>query len=62
MPNERKQINRDAEKNRSTREHSTTNDASNDTPKRSLDWDARDLKESTWLRGSSGEYENRFFE
>jgi len=60
--NERKQTRRDAEQNRNTRSSDTENDSRNEQLKRPFDWDARDLKENTWIPGSTGEYENRFFE
>ena len=62
MKNERKQTNRNAEENRSSRKSDAANNAPNTKPKRPLDWDARDLKESTWIPGGSGRYEDRFFE
>lgn len=62
MDNERKQTNRNAKKNRDTRKSSAANNAANGTPKRPLDWDARDIKTNTWLRGGSGRYEDRYFE
>ena len=60
--NERKQDNRDKEQSRDTRKESTNDNATDGASKRPLDWDARDLKANTWLRGSSGSYENRYFE
>ena len=42
-------------------EHATDNSGTR-KPKGPLDWDARDLEANTWIRGGTGEYENRFFE
>ena len=42
-------------------EHAADNSGTR-KPKGPLDWDARDLKANTWIRGGTGEYENRFFE
>ena len=62
MHNERKQTNRNAEQDRSSgTKHATPNNGAA-KPKRPLDWDARDIKTNTWIRGGTGEYENRFFE
>ncbi len=49
-------------KNRNTRKPGATNNATDGTPKRPFDWDARDIKTYPWVRGSSGKYENRYFE
>ena len=62
MHNERKQTNRNAEQDRSSGpEHATHNNGIAKS-KRPLDWDARDIETNTWIRGGTGEYENRFFE
>ena len=60
--NERKQDNRALEQSGDIRSTHTSNDKGTRKPERPLDWDARDLKANTWLRGSSGSYENRYFE
>ena len=62
MDNERKQTNRDAKTNRDTGKPNAANNAADGTPKRPLDWDARDLKTYPWIRGGTGRYEDRFFE
>ena len=62
MRHERKQTNRNVEQDRNSRPKRTTNNSRNEQSKRPLDWDARDLKTNTWVRGSTGRYEDRFFE
>ena len=60
--NERKQVNRDVEQSRDSGPKCTTNNSGTKQSKRPLDWDTRDFKTDTWVRGGTGEYENRFFE
>lgn len=60
--NERKQTRRNAKQNRNAGSSNTKNDSRDEQLKRPIDWDARDLEENTWIRGGTGEYENRFFE
>ena len=62
MKNERKQTNRNVEQGRNTRGKHSGNNKGAAKLKRPLSWDARDLKTSTWVRESTGRYENRFFE
>ena len=60
--NERKQVKRDVEQSRDSGTTHATDNSGIRKPKGPLDWDARDLKANTWVRGGTGEYENRFFE
>lgn len=62
MQHERKQTNRNVEQDRNSSPKRTTNNSRNEQSKRPLDWDARDLKTNTWIRGGTGRYEDRFFE
>ena len=62
MCDERKQINRNVEQNRSSGSKRTANNSGTKQSKRPLDWDARDIKANTWIRGGFGRYENRYFE
>ena len=62
MHNERKQTNRNVEQDRNPRSKRTTNDSGDEQSKRPVNWDARDFEKNTWIRGGTGEYENRFFE
>ena len=62
MHNERKQVNRNVEQGGNSGTKRTTNNSGTTKPEGSLDWDARDLKTYSWIRGGSGKYENRFFE
>lgn len=62
MHNERKQVNRNVEQSGDSGTKRTTNNSGTTKPEGPLDWDARDLKTYSWIRGGSGKYENRFFE
>ena len=62
MKNERKQINRNVESCGNSRGKHSDDNKRNAKSKRPLDWDARDIKANTWIRGGFGRYENRYFE
>jgi len=62
MENERKQTNRNVESHRDIGGKHSGDNKRNAKSKRPLNWDARDIKANTWVRGSSGRYENRYFE
>lgn len=66
MKDERKRTDSPKKQSEKPRGNSEGATRSNDKSKRPLDWDARDLEKSTWLRESSratkGRYTNRFFE
>ena len=62
MCDERKQINRNVEQNRSSGSKRTANNSGTKQSKRPLDWVARDIKTNPGLRQSTGNYEDRFFE
>lgn len=62
MENERKQTNRNVESHRDIGSKHSSDNKRNAEPKRPLDWDARDIKTYPWVRGSSGRYEDRYFE
>ena len=50
------------EQSRNTGATHATDNSGIRKPKGPLDWDTRDFKTDTWVRGGTGEYENRFFE